>query len=507
MSLPQKHFNKTKELLDKIDKSKIADWLLNEGYFPEQYVLPPSFQTTDFELKNEPYNSDLSDLARRDLISISYPKTLLTSRNFAIQDPRNYHDIVYWMMDDWSLILDKLFHDELKIYPYSFPIPVTARSSGALSPLRSGRMIYEWLEMAEKDMIAEASEYNLIIRTDIKNFYNSIYTHSIAWALHGREKALQDIGSYNLVGNKIDRLVQYANDARTNGIPVGSALSDLIAEIVLTSIDRKVSNELEDINFLGTRFKDDYRILCNSKEDAKTILRALSEELNQFNLLLNEKKTHILELPEGLYRKHDREYFPHSLKGKEKISFKEFELTLLNALDIHREYPGTSLLEKFLNELFDNDYNLKIEFSNNTKTQRKQLIKTISLMIMLKRESEKTLCHVLAIIEVIFNKYGRKHDLKEYLQELFYKEIADASDRDSVFELVWIVFFSRFAGIGLVKFKDKIDDELMENLFLKTIIASQQKIFPGSHIDLFTKPKDCRDNKLAKIVAAFEREK
>ena len=321
MSLPEKHFYKTKKLLYEVDKDKIADWLLNEGYFPEQYVLAPSFQVTDFKLKDEPYKDDLSDLTRHNLISISYPKTLLTSRNFAIQHPRNYHDIVYWIIDDWESLLDKLFHDELKIFPYSFPIPVTARNTGGLSSLRSGRMIYEWLEMAENDMVAEAREYNLIVRTDIKNFYNSIYTHSIAWALHGREEALKD-KNYNLVGNKIDRLVQYANDARTNGIPVGSALSDLIAEIVLTCIDRKVSNRLDDITFLGTRFKDDYRILCNSQKEAKTILKTLSEELNRFNLLLNEKKTNILELPEGLYRKHDREYFPYSLKGIKKISSK-----------------------------------------------------------------------------------------------------------------------------------------------------------------------------------------
>ncbi|WP_347273891.1 RNA-directed DNA polymerase [Candidatus Kuenenia sp.] len=82
----------------------------------------------------------------------------------------------------------------------------------------------------------------LIIRADITNFYNSVYTHSIGWAIHGREEAFKD-NECLLTGNKIDRLIQYANDGRTNGIPVGSALSDLIAEIILSSIDRKVSNK------------------------------------------------------------------------------------------------------------------------------------------------------------------------------------------------------------------------------------------------------------------------
>ena len=48
-------------------------------------------------------------------------------------------------------------------------------------------MIYEFLEMAENDLVAEAYNYKYILKTDIKNFYPSIYTHSIAWALHTKE--------------------------------------------------------------------------------------------------------------------------------------------------------------------------------------------------------------------------------------------------------------------------------------------------------------------------------
>src|SRR5699024_4105687 len=146
----------------------------------------------------------------------------------------------------------------------------------------------------------------------------------------------------------------YANDARTNGIPVGSALSDLIAEIILTSIDRKVSSKLKSIDFVGSRFKDDYRILCNDEEEAKIILKVLSDELVEFNLLINEHKTKVLTLPDGLYRQHDREYHNYSLRYNKTILFKTFELTLLKTLDIHRSFPGTSILEKFFSELYDN---------------------------------------------------------------------------------------------------------------------------------------------------------
>ncbi len=505
MNLPEKHFKATAKLVRALDKNEVAHWLLNNGYYPEQYVLPPSFSVTDFRLKSKPYAKNLKDLARRNLVTISYPKSLLTSRVFGIQHPFNYHDIVYWIINDWDTIIDHLFHSDLKVFSYSFPIPVNAREAGSLSPLRSGRMIYEWVEMAEKDMVAEAHKYNLIIRADITNFYNSVYTHSIAWAIHGREEALADKECL-LPGNKIDRLIQYANDGRTNGIPVGSALSDLIAEIILSSIDRKVSKKLKDIDFIGSRFKDDYRILCNSKGDEKIILKDLSDELVSFNLLINEHKTKVLTLPEGLYRQHDREYHPHSLKEKATIPFKTFELTLLKALDIHKAYPGTSILEKFFSELYTDSHKLKIEFSDETNTRRKQILKAMSLLMLLKRESEKVLCLVLAVCEAIYDKYSAQ-PLRKQIKGLVESEIKKASEKKSVFELVWLVFFSRYIRLGITNFINLITKDNLENPFLKSIVSSQQKFYSDSKIDLFIKPKDCCEVKLAKRLAVFERAK
>jgi len=506
MTLPELHFRETEKLLRAISTDKVAHWLLNEGYYPEQYVLPPSFYVDAFELQATPYNPDLKNLARRQLINISYPKTLLTSRVFGIQHPWNYHDIVYYLMQEWALILDHLFHEDLKFFSYSFPIPVNARNVGELSPLRSGRMIYEWILMAEKDLVAEAHNYSCIIRTDISNFYNSVYTHSIGWALHSRETAFAD-KDYDLIGNKIDRLIQYANDGRTNGIPVGPALSDLIAEIILSNIDKEVSQKLNKLKFVATRFKDDYRILCNSEEDAKAILNVLSDELEKYNLLINENKTKIHELPEGLYRQHDREYLSHSLKEADHISFKKFEHTLLIALNIHRSYPGTSIIEKFLSELFDTEHELKIVFSVHTKTRAKQLLKTVSLLFLLQRESEKVLCYVLSVIEAIYIKYGREHNLRKHLKGVFEREINMASEKESVFELIWLVFFSRYIKLGITDFSSLIKSETCKNnLFLKSILSSQQKIFNDSHITLFRKPRNSTEISLAKQLAVFARD-
>jgi len=104
MNLIERHFRKTEKLIRLINKDLIADWLLNEGYYPEQYVVPPSFKVEDFKLQSSEYIKDLNEQPRRELTNISYPKSLLTSRIFGIQHPHNYHDIVFWLMNDWENI-------------------------------------------------------------------------------------------------------------------------------------------------------------------------------------------------------------------------------------------------------------------------------------------------------------------------------------------------------------------------------------------------------------------
>jgi len=328
MNLPRKHFFETKKLLKSVSTNKVAKWLLEEGYFPEQYVVPPTFKVNKFDLQVAPYFAvDTSgvnpkfNVTKSDLINVSFPKTQLTDRTFGIIEPKIYHDLVWYLMNEWDLIIKHLFNSKNKIYSYSFPIPVTKKNKGTLGKLRAGRMIYEFLEMAENDLVAEAYNYKYILKTDIKNFYPSIYTHSIAWAIHTKEliRKKGNRSAYdNFLGLKLDKLIQYANDGCTNGIPIGPAISDLIAEILLSAIDTESSKEIDklDIDFLAVRFKDDYRILCQSKEDANKIIRILQKQLKKFNLSLNDDKSIVNELPEGLFREWTADYQQFSLRYK-----------------------------------------------------------------------------------------------------------------------------------------------------------------------------------------------
>ncbi|MGB8338288.1 MAG: hypothetical protein WCD07_08910 [Burkholderiales bacterium] len=127
----KEHYKNTKKLIGQISPDEVATWLLEQGYFPESYVLPPSFKVSEFKLGKKPFNKKILALAKRQLINISYPKTLLTSRTFGIQHPWNYHDIVLILKNNWSALLEHLFHKNQKSYSYSFPIPVSAEHQGS----------------------------------------------------------------------------------------------------------------------------------------------------------------------------------------------------------------------------------------------------------------------------------------------------------------------------------------------------------------------------------------
>src|SRR6185295_7317108 len=150
-----------------------------------------------------------------------------------------------------------------------------------------GRMIYEFIEMAEHDCAAIAYRFNCLITTDVKNFYPSVYTHSIPWAIHGK-KLIRTSRRYDfsLFGNRLDKLFQNANDGCTNGIPIGPAVSDVVAEVVLSGVDRLLSKSLDE-NVFVVRFKDDYRILAKTEQHGRSVIKALQAALKEYRLELN----------------------------------------------------------------------------------------------------------------------------------------------------------------------------------------------------------------------------
>lgn len=512
MSLPRKHSIETKRLLKKVPKDTIAKWLLEEGYFPEQYVMPPCFEVGKFDLLSNPYykidNSGSQpkfEPEKFELLNISFPKTQLTDRTFGIIAPKIYHDIVWYLINDWEAIQKSLFRQQNKIYSYSFPIPVSNKSEGFLGNLRAGRMIYEFLEMAENDLVAEAYNYKYILKTDIKNFYPSIYTHSIAWAIHTKEEIRKkgnrsDFNNY--VGLILDKLFQNSNDGCTNGIAIGPALSDLISELILVAVDTECSKliDAQEIDFLAVRFKDDYRFLCQTKEEANLIIKVLQKQLAIFNLTLNEGKSKIDELPEGLFREWTADYQQYSLRYKKKISYKRFESSIRGTLKVDQKYEGTGVVDSFLSELYTKDFDLKFNF------KEKDLLKTISLLLMLKERRNKSFPQILGIIEqIILNNREKARTImtiSSVIENLLNDKLKNPEDNQ--YDIIWLVYFVKSLDLFKINFPSKVKSKLIKSL--KDNRAEFFKPIPTGIKVFKTIKKPKRNIELLEYLAVFKKD-
>lgn len=160
--------------------------------------------------------------------------------------------------------------------------------------------ILNWWTSFEQRSIALSLEFEYMGKTDISDCYGSIYTHSIPWALHEKKVAKAAVVSgsgQKLLGDEIDELFQDMHSCQTVGIPQGSVLSDLIAELILGYADSLLSEELSDINceYRILRYRDDYRIFANSQALIHTILLRLMKVLSGLNFKLASAKTCLSE--------------------------------------------------------------------------------------------------------------------------------------------------------------------------------------------------------------------
>lgn len=402
MNKARRHSQYTESLARLLRAEDIYSWLVTEGYYPEQYVLPPVFHVRKrprYGKRFTPVTKKFTPPIRR-LSEMHFPKTDLADRTFGIIDPEIHSDIANEIATNWDAILDVIFHPSKHIYSYSFPIPVSSISPGQIGQLRAGRMIYEWIEMVEEDLVEEAYAYSYLVRTDVKNCYPSVYTHSIAWVLHTRDMIRKGSNrhDYALVGNRLDKLFQNANDGCTNGLPVGPVVSDLVAELILSAVDLSISADIRNAGILALRFKDDYRFLCRTQEDCRKATKLLQKGLKAFNLLLNEDKTEISTLPEGIFREWVSRY--HSIRpshGKQ-LSFAEFKELYLGVLQIDQELPGTGIIDRFIADVTSPSYEPLFPVASL------HYEKTVSLLLMMAERRARSLPRLLGLIEALMVK-------------------------------------------------------------------------------------------------------
>lgn len=260
--------------------------------------------------------------------------------------------------------------------------------------------IYKFYESYEYHQCEK--KYNKLLKLDIIRCFDSIYTHSLAWALLNRSLVKDEIlKADKTFAGEFDKLMQAVNYGETNGIIIGPEFSRIFAELLLQQIDKNVFNVLSSkklyhkIDYEIFRYVDDFFIFYKDENTKENIIESYRLQLKLFKMHLNDQKMQLYEIP----------IVTGITIAKHRISY------LLS------EYMGFELEEEALEELdsFKIKYNLYAS-SNRMITQFKIIIKETSI------EYKDILNYTLASIDRkvlrLLEKYEKIQDKRPVRQKL-----------------------------------------------------------------------------------------
>ena len=140
-------------------------------------------------------------------------------------------------------------------------------------------------------------KYNYLYKFDIAKCFDSIYTHSIVWAVLGFDTVKENIrNSKNTFAGFFDTFMQYSNYGETNGILIGPEFSRIFAEIILQRIDKTLELKLKKKGYILKkhyelyRYVDDYFLFCDDEILKENTLIILKHILKKYKFSINDAK-------------------------------------------------------------------------------------------------------------------------------------------------------------------------------------------------------------------------
>ncbi|EQA1631572.1 TPA: RNA-directed DNA polymerase [Escherichia coli] len=334
-------------------------------------------------------------------------------RPFDLIHPAIYTHLVHKITeeDEWELLINRFDEFQINEKIVCASLPRESEDDGISD---TAETVSGWWRDVEQESINKSLQFKYLFVTDISNFYPSIYTHSIPWAIHTKEEAKEIRGDNTNLGNRIDHALRQMRWGQTNGIPQGSALMDFLAEIVLGYADELLGEKLEeeDIDdYHVIRYRDDYRIFTNSKEDAEAIARYLTVILQKLGLQLNSSKTSLSEDIVLSSMKPDKQE-ALMLFGK-SVYATTIQKTLLKLVIFSRKYKNSGQLERYLAKI-----NKRLEGMNRLKEDIRPIVSIIADMMINNPRTFSSCALVLSNVLRFVEDDGEKIEL---LQQIKYK--------------------------------------------------------------------------------------
>ena len=283
---PQKSYS---DYMYEFSPSEIYDGLML-GLFPEK--LPPVFTAENF-LRYSRQNMAAQfrvDDEWRHYVHYENMRNLNRPRIMGIADPFGYENMCRCLKESWR-DLQKYFYEVTRSQQYKVSRLHVRKMTGTDSIFKMNYHAKAWNQDPVPDLRIDA---RYMIRADISSCFPSIYTHSLPWALVGKETAkrtTRDSVWYNF----IDQCASHMRDGETTGLMIGNHASNILSEIVLCKVDEELCAHSNEYNYI--RNIDDYECYADNRNHAEKFLVDLKDALGKYNLRLNYEKTKIVELP------------------------------------------------------------------------------------------------------------------------------------------------------------------------------------------------------------------
>lgn len=345
-----------------LSADEALDFLMqNDQYvtteMPEYLDFDPVLTFAREHIADTSIDKCVKDVTPEDMAEANYDIMLNKDGKYAVRVLSLSNPFLYYLLareictpEHWAAILDdfKVFGSAPHIQAVGIPVIPADKED-----FHKATTILNWWDRFEQMAVKLSLDYRYMFVTDITNCYGTIELQTV-------EKALSRKGTASEVDVKTDimRILTMLRQGRNIGLPQGSTLYDIVAEIVLGYADMLLHEALERDGITEgyeiLRYRDDYKVFADNKDLLERISYTLQHVLEGLNLRLNSAKTRISDSIITDSIKPDKLAYIYNTpiyNNKKCCDFDGIQKQLLFILQFGRQYPDCGQMRMLLSKL------------------------------------------------------------------------------------------------------------------------------------------------------------
>ena len=361
--LKKKDRNIQKLAITELSSEEAMDFLMNTERYHD-FELPEYFDFSEVlsfvrkKIKDKPYEVCLAESGASNFTDVNFDILLNKDGSYAVRPLVLCNPYLYYFLareicgkKNWEQVKANFKECEVpRIKSCALPIVPAENES-----FHKSTTILNWWNSIEQRSIELSLDYKYMFVTDITNCYGSVNPQSIDWAL-SRKGTKKETDENHEIASNIILLLKEMQQGRNIGIPQGSTLFDLTGEIVLCYSDLLLHEALGKAKIVDgyeiLRYRDDYRVFCNSKDTLEKISYILQQVLESLNFRMNSSKTKICNSIVTDSVKPDKLHLIYNtpIRNKNGYAFDSLQKHLLYILLFSREFPNSGQLRSLLSD-------------------------------------------------------------------------------------------------------------------------------------------------------------